>query len=89
MGAEDEGGKGMVGEDITHKERCPTDFTNLHGWLSHRFRRFARISTCLCVDFTEENRRFHRFMQMRFSLFHTEVTDILLELHVYQHEQPA
>ena len=41
------------------------------------------------TDFTEGTHRFHRFMQMRFSLFHTEFTDILLELHVYKHEQQA
>ena len=68
----------MVREDITHKDWCHADFTDLHG-LAH----------VVCVDFTEGNRGFHRFMQMRFSLFHTEVTDILLELHVYKHEQQA
>ena len=48
------------------------------------------IHTEWCLtDFTEGIHRFHRFMQMRFSLFHTEVTDILLELHVYKHEQQA
>ena len=78
MGAEDEGGEGMVGEDMIHTEGCPTDFTDLYG-LAH----------VVCVDFTEGNHRFHRVMQMRFSLFHTEVTDILLELHVCKHEQPA
>ena len=68
----------MVREDMIHTEGCPTDFADLHG-LAH----------VVCVDFTEGNCGFHRFMQMRFSLFHTEVTVILLELHVYQHEQPA
>ena len=34
MGAEDEGGEGMVGEDITHKDWCPTDSTDLHGYYS-------------------------------------------------------
>ena len=24
----------MVGEDITHKDWCPTDFTDLHGYYS-------------------------------------------------------
>lgn len=48
------------------------------------------IHTEWCLtDFTEGTHRFHRFMQMRFSLFYTEVTDILLELHVYKHEQQA
>ena len=41
------------------------------------------IHTEWCLtDFTEGTHRFHRFMQMRFSLIHTEVSDILLELHV-------
>ena len=48
MGTEDEGGEGMVGENMIHTEGCPADFTDSHGWLSHRFHRFARISTC-CV----------------------------------------
>ena len=36
MGAEDEGGEGMVRENMIHTE------------VGHRFHRFARISTC-CV----------------------------------------
>ena len=31
MGAEDEGGQGMVGEDMIHTEGCPADFTDSHG----------------------------------------------------------
>ena len=34
MGTEDEGGEGMVREDMIHTEGCPTDFTDLHGYYS-------------------------------------------------------
>lgn len=49
MGTEDEGGEGMVGEDMIHTEGCPTDSADLHG-LAHGVRGFHRgkpqISQC-------------------------------------------
>ena len=34
MGAEDEGGEGMVREDLILTDGCPTDLTDLHGYYS-------------------------------------------------------
>ncbi len=34
MGAEDEGGEGMVREDLILTDGCPTDLTDTHGYYS-------------------------------------------------------
>lgn len=48
---------------------------DLHGWLSHRFHGGDPQISQVHAD--------------EILSFHTEVTDILLELHVYKHEQQA